>query len=442
MPRMRRCAAMLVAIGLVVPGNATVVAQAPSIGVGVDVPYTDPAGAEAGLVTIRKIEDPFTGYREDSPPADGQKYVLLTVAFEAADDKPFEAHPSDIILQDTDGFLWSYTDVTRPADATPKELQSQDLAAGDRVSGVIGFVVPKSSIIDQVFYQPPSGGRLITLVDQVPQVGPPVGTDVPYSDPTGAEAGLVTVRSMEDPFTAYREDSPPADGQRYVLLTVAFEAADDKPFEAHPSDIILQDTDGFLWSYTDVTRPSDATPKELQSQDLAAGDRVSGAIGFVVPESSIIDQVFYQPTSGGRLITVVDASVGADSASPAPTTPVGGIASALQRGGRAGHQSAAAIRPASGHATRGRGGAPGIRHRRRLVRGEQGIAGHLPDLAVGDRSGPGGVRLPAPVPDHRGRRRIPGRCGAHPLGGRGIWPDPGAGPEADRRGPPPLQRCG
>jgi hypothetical protein len=196
MPRIHRCAAILVAIGLVVSANTAAVAQAPPAGVGTAVLYADPAGTEAGQITVKSIEDPFTGYREDSPPADGQRYVLLTVAFQAADDKPFEAHPADIVLQDTDGFLWANADVTRPNGATPKDLQSQDLAAGDRVSGAIGFSVPTASVISKVLYQPASGGRLITVVDA--SVGGPSPSPAPTTPgggspaPSGAADVLVT----------------------------------------------------------------------------------------------------------------------------------------------------------------------------------------------------------------------------------------------------------
>ena len=323
MPRMRTCAATLVALGLVVFSAPVALAQGSPTGVGTDVPYVDPTGAEGGLVTVRKVEDPFTAFREDSPPGADQRFVQVSVAFEAADDKPFEAHAGDILLQDTDGFLWSAADVTRPSDATPKIIQSQDLSAGDRVSGAIDYVVPKAATIARILYQPPSGGRLIALAEQVPQAGPPVGTDVPYVDPTGAEGGLVTVRKVEDPFTAFREDSPPGADQRFVQVSVAFEAADDKPFEAHAGDILLQDTDGFLWSAADVTRPSDATPKIIQSQDLSAGDRVSGAIDYVVPQAATIARILYQPPSGGRLITVADLT----PAAPAPSSGAGPSAS-------------------------------------------------------------------------------------------------------------------
>ncbi|MCY7419907.1 MAG: DUF4352 domain-containing protein, partial [Chloroflexi bacterium] len=199
-------------------------------------------------------------------------------------------------------------------------LESQELEAGDRVSGAINYIVPESAIIDEVLYQPSSGGRVITLVDQVPEVGPPLDTDVPYSDPAGALAGLVTVRAIEDPFTGFREDSPPGVGLRYVQLNVAFEAAEDKPFEAHPSHIVLQDTEGFLWAYASISRPPDAKPQDLESQELEAGDRVSGAINYIVPESAIIDEVLYQPSSGGRVITLVDLSVTRSAPSPSETS--------------------------------------------------------------------------------------------------------------------------
>ncbi len=124
------------------------------------------------------------------------------------------------------------------------------------------------------------------------------------------------MRGIEDPFTAYAPASPPPGDQRYILLTVGFEAAEDKPFEANPGGIVLLDTDGFLWESSDIPRPPGA-PRGVQGQELSPGDRVSGPIGYVVPRSAVIDQIIYRSEAGTRLTTLAGPL---HSASSKPST--------------------------------------------------------------------------------------------------------------------------
>ena len=306
MRRMRRRPAMLVAFGLLLSTSCASLAQEPPTEVGVAVPVADPSGASAGRIVIRGVEEPFTADAQASPPPSGQRYVLVTVRFEAADDKPFQADPGDVLLQDTDGYLWGNTDVPRSQDSLPRDLRTQGLSAGDRVTGVVGFVVPTSAVIDRILYQAASGQQLVALLDESPSTGQVVdfGTALAYADRTGTQAGLVTVRSAEDPFTAYPTSQPPAADQRYILITAVFEAAADQPFEAIPGGIVLQDTDGFLWEYAEVPRLPGA-PGDVQDQMLSPGDRVSGPIGYVVPKSAIIERILYRSDSGTRLTTLV-----------------------------------------------------------------------------------------------------------------------------------------
>ena len=71
-----------------------------------------------------------------------------------------------------------------------------------------------------------------------------------------------------------------------------------------------------------MTTAPETTPKVLQSQDLEAGDRVSGAIDFIVPQTASIARVLYKPPSGGRLITVADlTATGPTPSSGAGTSP-------------------------------------------------------------------------------------------------------------------------
>ena len=270
------------------------------------VPYVDADGVARGTVTVRQVADPFTEHRPDSPPGEGTRYVMLTVAFESAEDQAFDADPSDVLVQDSEGFLWGRTGINRPPEATIPELSSQEMGPGNRVSGVIGYVVPADATIERVLYQP-EGGRLMTLAEVAPTSSVAVDTPVPYVDADGVARGTVTVRQVADPFTEHRPDSPPGEGTRYVMLTVAFESAEDQAFDADPSDVLVQDSEGFLWGRTGINRPPEATIPELSSQEMGPGNRVSGVIGYVVPADATIERVLYQP-EGGRLMTLAEVA--------------------------------------------------------------------------------------------------------------------------------------
>ena len=268
-----------------------------------EIVFVDADGIERGTVSLEEIADPFEDYPADRPPAEDSRYVVLTVAFEATGDEAFEASPSHLTLRDANGFLWGSASVPREEDAFP-DLSSQTLAPGNRISGAVGFIVPEDTGLDDLFYQPDSG-RLIRLADlrDDPEPGPSVGDEVTYVDTEGAE-GLVTVREFEDPFEDYPEDRDPEDEARYVLLTVSVENSGDTALDASPGQVTLRDADGFLWGNATVPREDDAFP-ELSSHTLAPDDRISGVIGFIVPEDAELTTIYYQPESG-RVIVLAD----------------------------------------------------------------------------------------------------------------------------------------
>ena len=309
MSHVRVGASLLIALGLVGGVGAQAIGQDPSAGPGV-LTYSSGDLTQAGTIMLRDIADPFTDFRADSPPGADQRYVLLTVRFQASDDKPFEAQPSRIVLQDDAGWIWAPTSINRPVDALPPDLVDQGLGPGDRVSGAVGYVVPKDAIIDEilysptppddqdVLYRPTTGARLLPLLDQHPSVPPAMGTAVSDVSPDGRLAGTITVRGLTDPYgppaavpasvpasgnPSPVEGSAPA-GQRYVLVDVVFEAAIDKPFQIGPQFIVLHDTDGNQYGHANVPLGRDAT-RELLEHTLSPDDRVSGVVGFVDPRN-------------------------------------------------------------------------------------------------------------------------------------------------------------
>jgi hypothetical protein len=284
--------------------------------IGDEVLITDATGNEVGTIVIEGVEDPFEDYREGYEPAEDARYVLLAVAFEATGDEPLEADPNDLVLRDANGFHWQTATVYREEDDPRPDLQSQTMASGNRISGVVGFQVPETAELTHVYYQP-ENSRLIevALLQDDPVSGPALGVEVPYEsvEVAGAE-GIIVVSELEDPFDDLAEGYEPAEDARYVLMTVSFEATGDAPFDADPYDLILRDGEGFLWATASVPR-AEESPPDLQSQTMAPGNRISGVVGFQIPEDAELAELFWQPESG-RLVLLTDFQIDAgDSAS-------------------------------------------------------------------------------------------------------------------------------
>ena len=272
---------------------------------------TDNDGEELGVITVEETEDDFEDYAPGYEPVEEARYVLLTVSFEATGEIPFEANPGRLVLRDADGFHWQPYHFNRE-DENPPQLQTQTMSPGNRISGVVGFQVPEDVELASVYYQP-EGSRLILLAqlqDDSATV-PALGDEVDYAsvEVPGAD-GIIIVQDLEDPFEDLPEGVVPAEDARYLIMSVSFEATGDEPLDAAPSELLLRDTDGFLWSYVSVPREDDSLP-ELQSQTLSSGNRISGIVGFQIPENAELAELFWQPEIG-RLIRLVDFQADAE----------------------------------------------------------------------------------------------------------------------------------
>jgi hypothetical protein len=133
------------------------------------------------------------------------------------------------------------------------------------------------------------------------------GAAVPVTDEEGTAVGSITVTEVIDPFTEFDPAYPPEAGGRYVAVNVAFDADAGNRFDIAPSDIVLQDDAGFLWNQASMELAEDVLIPELSSQTLGPGSRVTGVVGFVVPEGRTPAQVLYQPESS-RLISLLNVT--------------------------------------------------------------------------------------------------------------------------------------
>lgn len=274
----------------------SIVMAAPTVGQeeAAPVPYLDAQGTQLGTILIREIADPFTGFDPASPPAEAQRYVLLTATFEAAEDQSFPTDPYQVQLLDTNGILYYPTWVPRPAEDTLPDLQSQDLAPYDRVSGAIGYVVPADTALSRIVYRG-DGSRLMTLAELGEAGAVALGEPRTISSREGTALGSVTLRGLTDPFTEFDPAAQPPEGQRFVGLDVAFEAAADQAMWAYPGSVVVMGSDGVLYGPTWVPRPQPFLLQDAQATPLSPGDRISGFVGYALPEGVSPDLVLYSP---------------------------------------------------------------------------------------------------------------------------------------------------
>ncbi len=268
------------------------------------VPYLDDQGNLLGTILIRDFTDPYAEFDPASPPAEGLRYALLTLMFDAAEDAAFPTDPRQVQLQDSNGYLHYPQPVRRPADSVMPDLQSQVLAPLDRVSGHIPYVLPADAEIVRIVYR--GDGRRIMPIADIGEAGSvTVGEPKVITDVAGTPYGSVTVREVMDPFMDFDPNGPPTEGHRYVILDMVFDAAEDQAIQASPNSVGLVATNGMIYWPAWVPRPQPFLLQYLESQPLSPGDRVSGVVAFAIPQDVEIDFVVYN-LEANRFLSVAD----------------------------------------------------------------------------------------------------------------------------------------
>src|SRR5262245_43862487 len=106
------------------------IAQSDGIGpnaVGEPVTIYNAAGDEVAKITVTEVLDPFEDYEEFSPPAEGQRFVLVAVTVENTGDAPFDVESYYFNVLDSFGRATSYTFVLRTQESMD---EYPDLASG------------------------------------------------------------------------------------------------------------------------------------------------------------------------------------------------------------------------------------------------------------------------------------------------------------------------
>jgi len=315
---MRRALTAALALSIPLSLMAVHVAAAQG-GIGTAVPYVDSEGINHGTVTIKQIDDPFTGFDPSQPPEAGNRFVEVIAVFESADDQSFDAEPYYVVARSTDGHLYSPAYVARPPDATYPVLQGQTMGPGNKISGALDFVLPSDAKIADLWFVPESD-RYIQLAAIDESAWPAVGSPFPFVDDDGTSAN-VTVTQV-DPATVTDPDQPAPDGSRYAAINAVFENKGDRPYNASPSYLYLLDTTGAVYYPAYLPLPRESTVALLDGQTLNVGDRISGLIGYTIPTAAEVAAIVYAPR-GDRQVTVALVGGGTtEPPTPAPSSAV------------------------------------------------------------------------------------------------------------------------
>ncbi len=305
----------LMAVALVLPASFVVSVSALAQETAIQVANEE--GVPVGSIAVTEVMDPFTGFNPDYPAEPGTRFVVAQVVFDADAGQRFDIAPYALLLQDDAGFLWDPTSMILPDDALIPELSSQTLAPGSRITGLVGFALPEDAVPARFYYQPVTS-RIVPLADLIAITPAEIGQPVSITDSEGG-LGLVTVVDGIDPFLDLAPGAVIPDGQRLVLVTLAYENPGDGRFFSEPYGLLLQDANGDLWSpiYVDRRDETEIVP-DLSRLQLAPGDRITGAVVFGAPVDVPLAGLYVAPTSN-QLIQLAALGAGMETG---PILPV------------------------------------------------------------------------------------------------------------------------
>ena len=124
-----------------------------------------------------------------------------------------------------------------------------------------------------------------------------------YTMADGTELATMTVQEVLDPFEDTADGFVPAEGTHPVMVQVQVENSGEMPFELRPDQMIVQDNDGYLWRPSTVPRVvEEIIIPDLQRVVLAPGDRVTGMVGFQIPDQASVATVLLSPESSRLLV--------------------------------------------------------------------------------------------------------------------------------------------
>jgi hypothetical protein len=241
-------------------------------------------GAGFGLAAA-SVQDPAVpGMFYDAQP--GTRLVAVEVVVANTSAEVQTVNPLSAALVDADGFV-----VTSELASVDDQLATVALLPGQKVRGMVGFTLPENAVpvalkwtpnmfsgssISASLAPPPDGYTADNAAIAIP--APAIET------PLGQEAqdfgvGLTAV-TLEDPATPgmFYDVQP---GTRLVAVEIVVSNAGAETVSVNPLYTSLVDADGFVYEAELAARDG-----QIDTMDLAPGERVRGWVAFTIPEGA------------------------------------------------------------------------------------------------------------------------------------------------------------
>jgi hypothetical protein len=241
-------------------------------------------GDGVGLAAV-SVQDPAApGMFYD--PAPGTRLVAVEVIVANTSDEVQDVNLLGAALVDADGFV-----VTPELASVDNQLATVGLLPGQKVRGMVGFALPENAVPVALKWTPGifSGSSIAASLATPPDghTADNAAIDIAapaIETPLGQEAqdfgvGLTAV-TLEDPATPgmFYEAQP---GTRLVAVEITVSNAGAEAVSVNPLYTSLVDADGFVYEAELAARDG-----QIDTLDLAPGERVRGWVAFTIPEGA------------------------------------------------------------------------------------------------------------------------------------------------------------
>lgn len=294
--------------------------------------WTDDRGRAVATLEVTEIEDDWQDYGDYYAPDRGMIYRAVHFNVTNISSSALILNPYDFTLVDSSG-LNSSRAWAEVAEGSTTELLEDEvvLEAEESVETVMIFAQyddlaptifvwqPESGILNMVVMVEDSEGSIDTAATPVVEDGAiddsatPVaatpaadtensagitevnGEPITILNAIGEDKGEVRVISTLDGWDGYRDSQAPAEGTRFVLVTLEISATSKEPVQISPLDFTIESESGGTYASDLFLNADDADPQITEGgQSIAAGETIEVVIPFVVPSNEGPNQVIWE----------------------------------------------------------------------------------------------------------------------------------------------------
>lgn len=225
---------------------------------------------------------------------DGKKLVAVEVIVGNLSDDKINVNPLNASLIDEGGFAYQ-TELAGVDD----QIASLFLDKGERARGWIAFEVPADAKPAGIKYKPSLfGGDVV----QAPLTAPPAGhtaiqPSAAHTPPQLVKLGEATEANGISLSAVQVNDPAPAgvlykakDGTRLVSVEVVLGNTSAEKVGSNALYFFLVDSNGFVYAAELA-----GTDSQIDTIDLAKGEKVKGLIAFTVPAGAVVESIKYGP---------------------------------------------------------------------------------------------------------------------------------------------------